>query len=128
MFDHLGFPVENLNDAKIFYDKALKPLGITMLFEVTPEMSGGIDPHYGYGVNRPQFWISSGPKSQSAVHVAFAAQDRKTVEAFYAAALAAGGADNGAPGLRPQYHEHYYGAFVRDLDGNNIEAVCHAPE
>jgi catechol 2,3-dioxygenase-like lactoylglutathione lyase family enzyme len=127
MFDHVGFPVSNLQRAVDFYTKALDPIGIKMLFEVTPEMTGEADSHFGFGTERPQFWISSGDKPQSSVHVAFAAKDRKTVDGFYAAAIAAGGKDNGAPGLRPQYHEHYYGAFVRDPDGNNVEAVCHSP-
>jgi catechol 2,3-dioxygenase-like lactoylglutathione lyase family enzyme len=127
MFDHVGFPVGNLKAALDFYTKALAPLGIKMVFEVTPEMTGEKSSHYGFGVDRPQFWIGSGKKPQSSLHVAFAAKDRKTVDAFYKAALAAGGTNNGAPGPRPHYHEHYYGAFVRDPDGNNIEAVCHTP-
>ena len=126
MFDHLGFPVSNLQRAVDFYTKALEPLDVKMLFEVTPEMSGDAGSHFGFGVERPQFWISSGKKPQSSLHVAFNAKDRKTVDTFYAAAIAAGGKDNGAPGLRPHYHEHYYGAFVLDHDGNNIEAVCHS--
>jgi catechol 2,3-dioxygenase-like lactoylglutathione lyase family enzyme len=127
MFDHLGFPVSNLQRAVVFYTKTLEPMGIKMLFEVTPQMTGEKDSHFGFGAERPQFWISSGKKPQSSVHVAFSAKDRKAVDSFYAAAIAAGGRDNGAPGLRPHYHEHYYGAFVHDLDGNNIEAVCHTP-
>jgi catechol 2,3-dioxygenase-like lactoylglutathione lyase family enzyme len=128
MFDHVGFAVSNLKTSKFFYDEALKPLGISIMFELTPEMTGDPDSHYGYGAERPQFWIGPGPKPPSSVHVAFAAKTRKLVDEFYKAALAVGGTDNGAPGLRPHYHEHYYGAFVRDPDGNNIEAVCHTPE
>lgn len=128
MFDHVGFAVRDLKLSKRFYDEAFKPLGISMVFEITPEITGDPASHYGYGVERPQFWIGPGPKPSSSVHVAFTARTRKTVDAFHAAALAAGGKDNGAPGLRPHYHEHYYGAFVRDPDGNNIEAVCHNPE
>lgn len=128
MFDHVGFAVSDLKASKHFYDETLKPLGISILFEVTPEMTGDADSHYGYGVEHARFWIGPGPNPPSSVHVAFAAETRKRVDAFYTAALGAGGTDNGAPGLRPHYGEHYYGAFVRDPDGNNIEAVCHTPE
>ncbi len=76
---------------------------------------------------KPDFWISQGEPGQ-AFHIAFAADDRTTVDAFHEAAIAAGGRDNGGPGLRPEYHPSYYGAFVFDPDGNNIEAVCHMPE
>jgi catechol 2,3-dioxygenase-like lactoylglutathione lyase family enzyme len=126
MFDHVGFPVSDLARSRIFYEKALAPLGISIMMEITKEMTGG-DEHLGFGVNQPQFWIGTGPGLGGAVHVAFAAPDRKTVDAFYAAAIAAGGEDNGAPGLRPHYHPDYYGGFVRDPDGHNIEAVCHRP-
>jgi catechol 2,3-dioxygenase-like lactoylglutathione lyase family enzyme len=127
MLDHIGYAVSDLKLAKMFYEIALKPLGITALMEVTPEMTGGDEAHVGFGTDRPFFWISTGKNPGPGIHVAFAAKDRKTVDAFYAAAIAAGGRDNGAPGLRPHYHENYYGAFVLDLDGQNIEAVCHAP-
>ncbi len=127
MLDHIGFSVRNLKQSREFYEKALLPLAIKVLMEVTPEMTGSNEAHLGFGADRPFFWIGTGEKPVSDLHVAFAAPDRKTVDAFYAAAMAAGGRDNGAPGLRPHYHENYYGAFVRDPDGNNIEAVCHAP-
>jgi catechol 2,3-dioxygenase-like lactoylglutathione lyase family enzyme len=82
----------------------------------------------GFGrQGKPDFWIAQRGTPQTDVHVAFVSPDRGTVDRFHAAALAAGGEDNGAPGLRPHYHEHYYAAFVHDPDGNNIEAVCHAP-
>ena len=125
MLDHIGYSVSDYAREKYFYSQALAPLGITMLMEVTPEMTGGEDWHAGFGIERPQFWIGTGPKHAPGVHVAFAARDRATVDAFHKAALAAGGTDNGAPGLRPHYHENYYGAFVRDPDGHNVEAVCH---
>ena len=128
MLDHIGFSVSNMKVSRIFYEKALKPLGITPLMEVTPEMTGTSDCHVGFGAGRPFFWIGTGGKVSVATHVAFAAQSRKIVDEFYAAAMAAGGCDNGRPGLRPHYHENYYGAFVLDPDGNNIEAVCHAPK
>ena len=97
--------------------------------EVTPEQTGGSGPHAGFGSpGRPQFWIATGKPVQGRVHFAFMTKDRAAVRAFHQAALAAGAKDNGAPGLRPEYHEHYYGAFVLDPDGHNIEAVCHGPE
>ena len=126
ILDHVGYPVTDFDMAKTFYTKALAPLGIKPIMEVTKEMTGGSE-HVGFGIDKPDFWIGTGPTRMSGVHVAFIAKDRAAVEAFYKAALAAGGKDNGAPGLRPHYHKDYYGAFVFDLDGNNIEAVCHLP-
>lgn len=128
MLDHIGFSVSNMKVSRIFYEKALKPLGITPLMEVTPKMTGTSDSHVGFGAGRPFFWIGTGGKVSVATHVAFATESRKIVDEFYAAAIAAGGRDNGKPGLRPHYHENYYGAFVLDPDGNNIEAVCHSPK
>ena len=126
MIDHIGFPVSDLAKARAFYDGALAPLGITVQMEVTEEMTGAHGAHLGYGRDgNPFFWVGSGKPAPSRLHVAFAAADQTSVDAFYHAALAAGGRDNGAPGLRPQYHPSYYGAFVLDPDGNNIEAVHH---
>ena len=127
MIDHIGFPVSDLARARSFYDGALQPLGIGLVMEVTEEMTGGHGAHLGYGhEGNPFFWIgSAGSPAGGACHVAFAAPDRATVDAFHKAALTAGGRDNGAPGLRPHYHASYYGAFVLDPDGNNIEAVHH---
>jgi catechol 2,3-dioxygenase-like lactoylglutathione lyase family enzyme len=128
MLDHIGFPVSDYERAKRFYQAALAPLGITLLFEVTAAQTGS-ESHAGFGTpGRPFFWIGTGPRPAQSVHVAFAAADRATVGAFHQAALAAGGTDNGAPGLRPHYHADYYAAFVRDPDGNNIEAACRRPE
>ncbi|CZT34904.1 VOC family protein [Rhizobium sp. 9140] len=125
MLDHIGFPVRDFVRAAAFYDAALAPLGIARQLEVTVEMSGK-EAHLGYGTpGSPFFWISSGKAMSGGLHVAFAAQNRGLVDAFHAAAIAAGGRDNGAPGLRPHYHADYYGAFVLDPDGYNIEAVCH---
>jgi catechol 2,3-dioxygenase-like lactoylglutathione lyase family enzyme len=128
MIDHLGFAVRDIDRAKEFYVTALEPLGIGILIEVTPEQSGG-EAHIGFGANgKPFFWIGGGKAVQGPVHIAFDAPNRATVDAFHKAALAAGGQDNGAPGIRAHYHPNYYGAFVLDLDGHNIEAVCHLPE
>ena len=126
MLDHVGFPVSDFQAARTFYDAALKPLGVTALVEVTAEQTGG-DTHVGYGSEgRPYFWIGDGPGPVSVgpMHVCFTARTRPMVDAFYAAALAAGGRDNGPPGIRPHYHRDYYAAFVLDPDGRNIEAVC----
>jgi catechol 2,3-dioxygenase-like lactoylglutathione lyase family enzyme len=128
MLDHVGYPVSDLAASKAFYEAALAPLGFRVLMEVTEEMTGGHGAHLGFGAEKPDFWIGTGKPAASGVHVAFQAKDRASVAAFHKAALAAGGKDNGAPGLRPQYHPSYYGAFVFDPDGNNVEAVCHTPE
>jgi catechol 2,3-dioxygenase-like lactoylglutathione lyase family enzyme len=122
MMDHVTIGVTDLVRARDFYDRALKPLGIERLYADGKSYSG-------YGI-RPKafFWIGRRDDVRTGTHVAFAAPDRATVRAFHDAALAAGGRDNGAPGLRPQYAPTYYGAFVLDPDGHNIEAVCYAAE
>jgi catechol 2,3-dioxygenase-like lactoylglutathione lyase family enzyme len=128
MLDHIALSVADFERARAFYLAALKPLGLGAIMEVTAEETGG-DAHAGFGENdKPFFWIGTGAKPRGGTHVAFTAKSRAEVEAFYRAALAAGGRDNGAPGLRPEYHPNYYGAFVFDPDGNNVEAVCHRPE
>jgi len=127
MIDHIGMPVSDLARATAFYLKALKPLGIGMIMQVSAEQTGE-GAAVGFGAQgKPFFWIGEGEKTAGHIHVAFAATSRAEVDAFYQGALAAGGKDNGAPGLRPHYHANYYGAFVLDPDGNNVEAVCHAP-
>lgn len=127
MIDHTGFTVSDLTRSKAFYTAALKPLGITPIIEVTAEQTG-TGAHAGFGIGgRPFFWIGEGGHVATDIHIAFAAESRDAVNAFYTAALEAGGKDNGGPGIRPHYHANYYGAFVLDPDGNNIEAVCHAP-
>jgi catechol 2,3-dioxygenase-like lactoylglutathione lyase family enzyme len=125
MLDHVSLTVSDVTRAKAFFDMALAPLGIAMMVSGAAEGGGG--PAYvGYGSHgRLYFWIGAGLAGRA--HVAFTAADRKTVDAFYAAAIAAGGRDNGPPGIRGHYHPSYYGAFVLDPDGHNIEAVCHAP-
>jgi catechol 2,3-dioxygenase-like lactoylglutathione lyase family enzyme len=127
MLDHVGISVSDYQRAKAFYLMALAPLGYDLVFEVSSEETLG-QSHAGFGAQgRPQFWIGGGKPIEGRVHFAFAAKDRDAVDAFYAAALKAGGKDNGPPGLRPHYHANYYGAFVFDPDGHNIEAVCHLP-
>ena len=128
MIDHVGFPVSDYRRSKAFYEKALAPLGYTLVMEVDADVTGSGAVAAGFGVNdKPDFWIGGEGGLDKPLHVAIVAKDRATVDAFYKAALAAGGIDNGAPGLRPHYHPDYYGAFVRDPDGHNIEAVCHRP-
>lgn len=125
MIDHIGFSVTDFDRARAFYDAVLPALGMELVMEVTPRMTGGHGAHLGYGrEGNPFFWVGTGPGT-TGLHVAFAARDEAMVQDFYAAALAAGGRDNGAPGPRPDYHPGYYAAFVLDPDGNNIEAVLH---
>ena len=128
MIDHISFAVSNMERSKTFYVAALKPLGIAVVMEVTAEQTGA-DAHAGFGKDdKAFFWIGGGVKPKGGTHVAFTAPTRADVDSFYRAALAAGGRDNGSPGLRPHYHPDYYGAFVLDPDGNNIEAACRRPE
>ena len=136
MIDHIGLQVRDLARATRFYLAALAPLGLGIVMEVSAEETGG-HASVGFGApgksddfqsGKPSFWIGEGEPASGPLHVAFAAKTRAAIDAFYAAALQAGGADNGPPGLRPHYHANYYAAFVRDPDGNNIEAVCHAAE
>lgn len=126
MLDHIGFGVKDIARSKAFYQRALAPLGVSIVMEVTPEEAGG-DTYLGFGEDeKPYFWIGSGGATLSGrLHAAFAAPDRASVDAFYAAAMASGGTDNGPPGIREMYHPSYYAAFVLDPDGHNIEAVCH---
>lgn len=127
MIDHTGLDVSDAAKSRRFYEQALAPLGYQVLMEVPPEFTGGAVV-LGMGVPpKPDFWIHEGTPQKPHLHVAFRAADRPTVDAFYKAAIAAGGKDNGPPGLRPHYHAGYYGAFVLDRDGHNIEACCHDP-
>ena len=124
--DHTSVKVRDYQRSKAFYTRALAPIGYSLLLEVPAAVNpGGVDAAgFGAGGN-PDFWIGSGDPGSPPAHVAFAVASREEVDAFHRAALAAGGTDNGAPGLRPRYHATYYAAFVRDPDGHNIEAVCH---
>ena len=121
MFDHIGFGVSDVAQSKAFFLQSLAPLGVTVVMEGP----------YGVGLGRrgkPSLWIHETTSKPTPMHIAFAADSRKDVDDFYRAALAAGGTDNGAPGLRPHYHANYYGAFVIGPDGHNVEAVCHKPQ
>ena len=121
MFDHVGFGVTNLAESKTFFLKALRPLGVAVVMEGA----------YGAGLGKngkPSLWLSETKEKPAHLHVAITADTRAEVDAFYQAALAAGGKANGSPGLRPHYHPNYYGAFVIGPDGHNIEAVCHKPQ
>lgn len=120
MIDHVIIGVEDVDASRAFYEHALAPLGIGVVMAMPRGAGFGLE-------GKPVFWIADRERA-GPVHVAFTSPDRATVDAFHAAALAAGGRDHGAPGLRPHYHPTYYAAFVLDPDGNNIEAVCHAPE
>jgi len=123
MLDHITFTVSDVARARAFYDAALAPLGVGVI-AAFPDDQGAADGVLGYGeAGRCFFWINGSRPLTARLHVAFAAADRPAVDAFHAAAMAAGGRDNGPPGLRPQYHPDYYGAFVLDPDGNNVEAV-----
>jgi len=127
MIDHTGLKISDPVASRRFYEAALGSLGYRVLMEVPAEFTGG-RVVLGYGVPpKPDFWVAQGKPEEPRVHVAFRADSRAGVDAFYRAALAAGGKDNGPPGPRPHYHEHYYGAFVLDPDGHNIEVVCHKP-
>jgi catechol 2,3-dioxygenase-like lactoylglutathione lyase family enzyme len=122
VFDHVGLNVKDYDATRTFYEEALAPLGwrVVMAFD---EWRAA-----GFGTaDKPDFWVTEREPYGTGTHIAFTASDRAAVDAFYAAALEAGGRDNGPPGIREQYHPTYYGAFVLDLDGNNVEAVCHTP-
>lgn len=126
MLDHVGILVADWTKSKAFYDAAFAPLGVTLLNQVPEEYTGGLKVG-GYGRDKPDFWMTESREPGPGRHYAFSAKTRAEVDAFYAAAMASGGRDNGGPGLRPDYHPNYYAAFVIDPDGNNVEAVCHAP-
>jgi catechol 2,3-dioxygenase-like lactoylglutathione lyase family enzyme len=127
MIDHTGISVSDFGKSKTFYTAALAPINYSLLLEFPASVTGHTDVA-GFGeAQKPDFWISAGTPNQPPIHVAFRVSSRAMVDAFYAAAISAGGVDNGAPGIRAHYHPNYYGAFVRDPDGHNVEAVCHEP-
>jgi catechol 2,3-dioxygenase-like lactoylglutathione lyase family enzyme len=122
VLDHVAIEVSDLAASRAFYEGALEPLGFTVVFDL-PQI-----PAVAFGLpGRPQFWVRASGEPSGPIHVCFHAADRQRVDRFHEAALAAGGRDNGPPGLREHYHPTYYGAFVLDPDGNNAEAVCHVP-
>ena len=121
MLDHVTIGVSDFKRSRHFYDQALHPLDITRLYAEGESFAG-------YGIHpKAFFWIGGRDAPQTGAHIAFSAKDRDTVERFYEAAIRAGGRDNGGPGIREHYHPNYFGAFVLDPDGHNIEAVCHLP-
>jgi len=127
MIDHTGLVVSNIQVSTAFYRQALAAIGYSLLVEFSKAITGHADVA-GFGeAPKPDFWIGGGEPNRPPIHIAFRVATRQQVDAFYHAAIAAGGRDNGAPGLRPHYHPNYYGAFVLDPDGHNIEAVCHTP-
>ena len=122
MLDHIEIFVSDASRSRAFYDNALKPLGLAVVRAVGTTVAA-----LGYGFDTPFFWVTPSVTRTGPLHVAFAARTREMVDAFHAAGIAAGGQDNGAPGLREYYAPNYYGAYVLDPDGHNIEAVCRAP-
>lgn len=121
ILDHIGLAVRDFARSSTFFRRSLAPLGIQTVLEGEGWAMLGKE-------GRPEFWIGVHGIPPGPIHIAFAAENREQVRAFHRAALAAGGRDNGAPGIRAKYHPDYYGAFVFDPDGHNIEAVCHRPE
>jgi catechol 2,3-dioxygenase-like lactoylglutathione lyase family enzyme len=124
MFDHVGVNVRDYEASRAFYEHALAPLGYRVVMAFDEWKTAG----FGTSPDRPEFWISERGPLTTGTHLAFTCDERATVDAFHAAAVSAGGTDNGQPGVRELYHPTYYGAYVLDLDGNNVEAVCHRPE
>ncbi|MFQ6549610.1 VOC family protein [Aestuariibius sp. 2305UL40-4] len=127
MIDHITFGVADFARSTAFYDRAFAPLGVRRLFDVPGDLSNGVKVT-GYGDDRPWFWLAEERATHGLMHIALTAETRADVDAFHAAAIRAGGTDNGPPGLRPHYHRDYYAAYVLDPDGHNIEAVCHVAE
>jgi catechol 2,3-dioxygenase-like lactoylglutathione lyase family enzyme len=127
MIDHTGVAVSDFEKSRAFYSAALQPIGYERLLEFSAAVTGSVDVA-GFGeAPKPDFWINRGAPNKPPLHVAFRVSRRALVDAFYSAAIAAGGRSNGAPGVRPHYHANYYGAFVLDPDDHNIEVVCHEP-
>ncbi len=127
MMDHMSVHVADLKAMRAFYEKACAPLGMSVVMQVTKEMTGYAD-MAGFGGHKPFLWLVGTEKTTPPLHMALKAETRAEVDAFYAAAMAAGGQDNGKPGIREHYHPNYYAAFVIDPEGHNLEAVCQKPE
>jgi catechol 2,3-dioxygenase-like lactoylglutathione lyase family enzyme len=129
ILDHIEVAVADAERSRRFYEAALRPFGLTVIIRVGPERTRTGGTRYGLGRDGyPRIWFHDGGAPGSPMHIALATIDRLVVDAFYAAGLAAGGTDNGSPGVRERYHSNYYAAFVLDPDGNNIEAVCQVPD
>lgn len=129
ILDHIEFAVADVERSRRFYEEALRPFGMTLIIRIGPERTRTGGTRYGLGRDGyPRIWLRDGEVPGSPMHLALATIDRRIVNAFHAAALAAGGSDNGAPSIRERYHSSYYAAFVLDPDGNNIEAVCQVPD
>jgi catechol 2,3-dioxygenase-like lactoylglutathione lyase family enzyme len=126
IIDHVSLSVADFAAMTAFYERALAPLGIKTLMRLGKAETGGAE-LAGLGREKPFLWIVDAGRTEPHMHLAIRADDHAEVDAFYAAAMAAGGKDNGSPGPRPHYHENYYGAFVLDPEGHNLEAVCHKP-
>lgn len=127
ILDHIEIAVGDAEVSRRFYEHALAPLGIVRVLTIGPERTRSGGTRHGFGANGyPCLWVHDNEAPGTGTHIAFATQDRAVVDAFYQAALAAGGQDNGAPGIRPHYHAHYYAAYVLDPDGVNLEVVCQA--
>jgi catechol 2,3-dioxygenase-like lactoylglutathione lyase family enzyme len=124
VLDHVSLKVSDIERSVTFYREALGTLGIGVLMD----FEYGGTRHVGFGRDKPDFWIANGRQTPGETHVAFKAASRAEVQAFYSVGISVGGRDNGPPGIRAHYHPDYYGAFVLDPDGNNVEAVCHKPE
>lgn len=121
IIDHIGLTIKDYAASVGFYTKALAPLGIEKVMEYGTWAGFGRD-------GKPEFWFGTGDQAQNSMHIAFSADNRAQVDDFYRAAIAAGAKDNGKPGIREEYHPNYYGAFVIDVNGHNLEAVCHKPQ
>ena len=129
MLDHIGIAISDIRRSEAFYAAALAPLGIAKIFEYGPDKTDSGGTAIGFGKDgMPFFWIGDNERVGEGTHIAFSATDHAAVDAFYSAAIAAGGIDHGPPGIRANYHPNYYAAFVLDPDGVNVEAVSHRPE
>jgi catechol 2,3-dioxygenase-like lactoylglutathione lyase family enzyme len=123
--DHMGIGVSDISHAQAFYESVLKPLGITLVMSIATDPPSSKPRRLGFGsAGKPFLWLHHAPVPSHGVHIAFMADSREQVDAFHAAGIAAGGQDNGAPGIRPRYHANYYAAYVLAPDGANLEAVC----
>jgi catechol 2,3-dioxygenase-like lactoylglutathione lyase family enzyme len=126
MIDHISISVTDFERSKKFYQQLLGSIGYELMAEFPASVTGSVDV-CGFGEKgKPDFWLSAATTAPRQ-HIAFGVESRALVDAFHAAGLAAGGRDNGAAGPRPQYHPNYYGSFILDPDGHNVEAVCHRP-